>query len=289
MELSQVRYFTTVCRTLNFTRAAEQCNVSQPALTRAIQRLEDEFGGRLFFRERSLTQLTELGRAMRPHLEAILIAAEAASAISHAKLARSNRSLKIGLGPGIGAADVAGAVREATKMVPDVAIHFDESGPAALIEAMLADKLDCALLPDHCDIPERLHRWPLYNDRAVVVLPVNHKLMTKNAINARDIVDETILVGERYGDFAARVSEVTSYSLRFKHCDGSTSQIMDLICAGLGIALVSNRLPLSPHLGTRPFHEPEITRQILLTVVAGRPLNPTAASFVERCRTQTFS
>jgi len=288
MELSQVRYFTTVCRTLNFTRAAEQCNVSQPALTRAIQRLEDEFGGRLFFRERTQTQLTELGRAMRPHLEAMLDAAEAARALSHAKLEHSARSLKIGLGPGIGAADVAGAVREATKMVPDVAIHFDESVPAALIEAMLTDKMDCALLPEHCDIPERLHRWPLYNDRAVVVLPANHKLMAKNAVSARDIMDETILVGERNGDFAARLADNTPYSFRFQHCDGATSQIMDLIGAGLGIALVSNRLPLLPHLGTRPFHEPEITRRILLTVVAGRPLNPTAAGFVERCRTQTF-
>jgi len=46
MALSQVRYFITLCRTLNFTRAAEQCNVTQPAFTRAIQRLEEELGVR---------------------------------------------------------------------------------------------------------------------------------------------------------------------------------------------------------------------------------------------------
>ncbi len=46
MELSQVRYFITLCRTLNFTRAAAQCNVTQPAFTRAIQRLEDESAAR---------------------------------------------------------------------------------------------------------------------------------------------------------------------------------------------------------------------------------------------------
>ena len=62
MELFQVRYFLSLAKTLNFTRAAEACNVSQPALTRAIQKLEDEFGGPLIYRERSLTQLTELGR-----------------------------------------------------------------------------------------------------------------------------------------------------------------------------------------------------------------------------------
>jgi len=62
MEMHQVRYFLAVAETLNFTRAAERCNVSQPALTRAIQNLEGEFGGLLFRRERNLTHLTELGR-----------------------------------------------------------------------------------------------------------------------------------------------------------------------------------------------------------------------------------
>jgi LysR family transcriptional regulator, hydrogen peroxide-inducible genes activator len=86
MELNQVRYFITLCRTLNFTRAAEQCNVTQPAFTRSIQRLEDELGGALLFRERNLTQLTELGRAMRTHLETMLDAADAAQALANAKL-----------------------------------------------------------------------------------------------------------------------------------------------------------------------------------------------------------
>jgi len=53
MELTQVHYFLTLCRTLNFTRAAEQCNVTQPAFTRSIQKLEGEFGGPLLFRERN--------------------------------------------------------------------------------------------------------------------------------------------------------------------------------------------------------------------------------------------
>src|SRR5579871_6750840 len=70
MELFQVRYFLALTKTLNFTRAAETCHVSQPALTRAIQRLEEELGGPLLYRERSQTQLTALGRAMAPHLEA---------------------------------------------------------------------------------------------------------------------------------------------------------------------------------------------------------------------------
>lgn len=56
MELNQIKWFPTLCRALNFTRVAEMCNVSQPALTRAIKNLEDELGGELFRRERNNTQ-----------------------------------------------------------------------------------------------------------------------------------------------------------------------------------------------------------------------------------------
>ena len=69
MEMHQVRYFLAVARTLNFTRAAEECNVAQPSLTRAIRQLEDELGGDLFRRERPHAQLTELGQRMRPLLQ----------------------------------------------------------------------------------------------------------------------------------------------------------------------------------------------------------------------------
>ena len=51
MEMHQVRYFLALCETLNFTRAAENCNVSQPALTRAVHKLEEELGGLLLRRE----------------------------------------------------------------------------------------------------------------------------------------------------------------------------------------------------------------------------------------------
>jgi DNA-binding transcriptional LysR family regulator len=63
-----IRNFLAVCETLNFTRAAENCNVSQPALTRAVHKLEEELGGLLLRRENNLTHLTDFGRLVRPHL-----------------------------------------------------------------------------------------------------------------------------------------------------------------------------------------------------------------------------
>src|SRR5258707_1787308 len=78
--MHQVRYFLTLCQELNFTRAAEKCNVAQPALTRAIKLLEDEFGGLLFHRERARTHLSELGQAVRPYLQEVRRATQPAKA-----------------------------------------------------------------------------------------------------------------------------------------------------------------------------------------------------------------
>ena len=72
MDTHHIRYCLAVCETRNFTRAAEQCNVTQPALSRAIQQLEDEMGGLLFRRERNLTHLTDLGALLRPRFQLIL-------------------------------------------------------------------------------------------------------------------------------------------------------------------------------------------------------------------------
>jgi DNA-binding transcriptional LysR family regulator len=69
MEMHQVLYFLATATELNFTKAAEKCNVSQPALTRAIKLLEGELGGDLFRRERPQAQLTELGERMHPLLK----------------------------------------------------------------------------------------------------------------------------------------------------------------------------------------------------------------------------
>ena len=78
VELHQVRYFLAVADTLNFMRAAGLFNVSQPALTRAIQQLEEELGGLLLRREDKLMHLTDFARLIAPHLRLVLADAEGA-------------------------------------------------------------------------------------------------------------------------------------------------------------------------------------------------------------------
>jgi DNA-binding transcriptional LysR family regulator len=68
MELHQVRYFLALCEEQNFTRAAKRCGISQPSLSNAIKRLEEELGGPLFYRNRVGCSLSELGLELRPYL-----------------------------------------------------------------------------------------------------------------------------------------------------------------------------------------------------------------------------
>ena len=82
MEMHQVRYFLAVARLLNFTRAAEECHVAQPSLTRAIKQLEEELGGELFRRERNLTHLSELGHRMLPLMQQCFDSAQAAKQVA---------------------------------------------------------------------------------------------------------------------------------------------------------------------------------------------------------------
>jgi len=289
VELSQVRYFVTLCGSLNFTRAAEQCNVTQPAFSRAIQSLEAEFGGRLLLRARNMTRLTELGREILPHLTTMTNAADAATALALARRRREPSNLRIGIAPGIGAASISPAVQKVTAALSDVDVHFNESDPATLIEAMLSDNLDCALLPEDCNMPAHLNRWPLYTESAVAVLPAQHRLATANAIFGRDLVEETLLVGNRCGGFAKNFAEKAGFPLRLQRCNGDAAQLQDLVSAGLGVALLSERLRFAPPLVVRKFSGPDLSRRVMLAAVAGRGLSTTAAQFVKLCRAESFA
>src|SRR6266705_6236023 len=97
MEMHQVRYFLAAVGELNFTKAAERCNVSQPSLTRAIKQLEGELGGDLFRRERPQAQLTELGQRMLPLLKQCYDSALGARSLASSIKSGEAASLRLAL------------------------------------------------------------------------------------------------------------------------------------------------------------------------------------------------
>ncbi|WP_170766709.1 LysR family transcriptional regulator, partial [Ruegeria lacuscaerulensis] len=105
MDFNQIRYFLALAETLNFTRAAEQCYVSQPALTQAIKRLETELGGDLVVRDGRFTELTELGKSLRGHFQQIdqtrHLVRSTAKAVTSGEVAELNIGLMCTIGPGV--------------------------------------------------------------------------------------------------------------------------------------------------------------------------------------------
>lgn len=137
MQLQHVRYFLTLAQTFNFTRAAERCNVTQPALTKALRKLEHELGGDLIHRERRLTQLTDLGKLVLPTLQRTVD--EADTARTQAKRFRSEQiaPLYIGLPPSISALLIVEPLSKLTGRLESLQVQIMEDDSKGLVAALL--------------------------------------------------------------------------------------------------------------------------------------------------------
>ena len=187
MEMHQVRYFLTLCEELNFTRAAEKCNVAQPALTRAIKLLENEFGGHLFHRERARTHLTELGAAVRPYLVEVRQHAQQAKKLASSLIELKGIRLKLGIMCTIGPANFVGLLSNLQAQYPGIELEIFDAGAPDLQERLLEGGLHAAIYcwPDQVD--ERLHYLPLFREQFFVVLGPHHHLATRNAVRVSDL------------------------------------------------------------------------------------------------------
>jgi LysR family hydrogen peroxide-inducible transcriptional activator len=122
MEMNQIRYFLAVCEHRNFTHAASASNVSQPSLTTAIKKLEDEMGGALFLRDRAGCRLTSLGKVLHPRLERISTESREAKAeaVRHMRLERV--PISIGVGETIGHSKISTCVERFRTRLPQAEI-----------------------------------------------------------------------------------------------------------------------------------------------------------------------
>ena len=293
MELFQVRYFLALAKMLNFTRAAAACNVSQPALTRAIQKLEEELGGPLIYRERSLTQLTELGRAMLPHLETAYGAAEAATKQAAAFKRRDFSPLRLGLGMTISAQILRPALRELEDRVKGFELSIAEGGSAELSAKMLDGDLDAVVIVEPEKLPERLNRWPLFEDRYVVLCPAEHHLAALAEIPIAELGDECVLMRASRGcDFEQaldRLCTEAGVKPRTRHTGSSDDHIQEMIRAGLGVAISAEHQSIGADLVARPIADAAARRRIVLAAVAGRQHGPALALFLKLMRARDWT
>src|SRR6266542_2570805 len=169
MEMHQVRYFLAVAQELNFSRAAEKCNVSQPSLSRAIQQLEGEFGGPLFHRERNLTHLTDLGEMVRPHLETVYNAAAKAKRLSQDLSQLKRVPLKLGIMSTISPDEIVDLIAALKTRHEGLELRLCDANARDLRDRLLAGDLEAVIyaLPGE-EIDERTHVMPLFSEQIVI-------------------------------------------------------------------------------------------------------------------------
>jgi DNA-binding transcriptional LysR family regulator len=247
MELHQVRYFLAVGETLNFTRAAARCHVSQPSLTRAIKLLEAELGGPLFHRERGNTHLTELGRAVQPHLREVAAQAQAARGLATAFATLRDGRLPLGVGFGFALDHVRPGLRAFAAAHPDVAVELREAGAQALHAALRHGEIDLAFLTGRPHDIDDLHYHRVGLDHARILARAEHRLARAAHLPLAALAGETLAVRAGCGFvpiLRRRLAEI-GRSARERPADCTPALLAEqvLACGGLALGLASQRVP----------------------------------------------
>lgn len=280
MEMHQVRYFLAVAEELNFTRAAEKCNVTQPSLTRAVKALEEDLGGPLFHRERANTHLSELGRMVRPHLQQIFVDSLKAKRLAQdfSKLKKSK--LKVGVMCTIAPNQLIELFGSLRARHPGVEIELTDASARQLDARLLEGDLEVAIycLPGE-KADERVHVMPLFSEQMMIVVHPGHPLALRNTIRLPD------LEGEPY------LSRVNCEFLGCSLFDGCSAWnmvyrserddwILAMIASGLGFGFMPENCISRPDVVARPLIEPEYWREVNLVTVRGRPHSPALGAMV---------
>ncbi len=282
--LKQLRYFDALARCQHFGRAADQCAVTQPALSMQIRELEQSLGIDLVERTSSGVYLTDKGREIAQRAERIL--GDVRALIEYAKHSDAvlAGALKLGVIPSIAPYLLPPLLPLVRTSFPDLELQVRETQTAHLRDELAAGKLDCILLALPLTQPD-LETMALFEDHFLLALPEGRKLSGMVRATRELIAGERLLLLEE--GHCLRDQALSYCNLR--EVDGvntfgasSLSTIVEMVAAGYGITLLPEiSLPIETRgrdLKLMPFADPEPFRTIGL---AWRQTSPRKRDFAE--------
>jgi LysR family transcriptional regulator, hydrogen peroxide-inducible genes activator len=283
LEIQQARYFTALCDVLNFTRAAERCNVTQPSLTRAIRLLEDELGGPLFNRERNNTHLTELGRLVEPHVRELVAQAQSARSRASAFLQLRSAKLKVGVTRGVPLPPLDDTIRRYAERHPETEIEIHDDRAQALQEALRRGDLEVVVLPTRPADIEDLHYHPIAEGGPRLILRADHPLAGREAVPLAEVGRLPLICGAgcHHWEAAERQLAELGAEVRPRVVTGSIDWTLDLVAAGVGVGLTPYGGGLPPGLVGVPVEAPPLRRVVSLATKRGRLYSPPVKAFVD--------
>ena len=284
MEMHQIRYFLATARTLNFTRAAEECNVAQPSLTRAIHQLEAEFGGDLFRREHKFSHLTDLGQRMLPLMQQCFDMAQGAKTLAGSIKRGEVASLRLGLSHTVDISLLVPHLTQLTHAYNGLELKFHRGAGVEVAEELKQGDIDLAITSKLDDSWSRFDVWPLFDESFSLVVNTTHRLANAHSANLADIAGEKLLQ-RTYCEQAEQMSALLrtrDITASQAHEMSSDRDLLSLLSANIGVAFVPRSVSLPEGLTRLPIDDLAMTRTVCLYSVAGRLRSPPVNTFIKQ-------
>ena len=285
MEMHQVRYFLAVARMLNFTRAAEECNVTQPSLTRAIKQLEAELGGDLFRRERP-TQLTELGQRMHPLLWQCYDAAVGARSLASSFKSGEIGALRIALTHSVDLSLLIPFLDQIKRQFNQLEFKFMRGNSREVADMLKNGQAELGIAAGIDQEWDRLDTWPLFTEDFQLVLSRQHRLAAHDRVALSDLRSEQLL-SRNYCEHGERLgTSLREHGLDVDHSHEISSErdLIDLVEADIGIAVIPDTSRIPQTLKRAVVEGLDARRTVHLYGVAGRERTAVASTIMRMLR-----
>lgn len=288
MEMQQVRYFLAVAKTLNFTRAAEACNVTQPALTRAIKQLEDELGGELIRREGRLSHLTDLGTRMLPLLTQCYESALNAKALAAKVRSGDVAKLAVGISLTIDIGLLVPALSELQRAFPGLQLELRRGNGPQVAEWLKSGEIELAFGGPLGETWDRLDCWPMFSEAFDLVVANDHALAAVN--DEQDQIEmvrhERLLVHalQDKAELSAASLEAAGINLDDAHKVCCNRDLETMVAAKFGVAILPASSFRSMQLAHLPCPGLDLRRTVAVYSIAGRARSREAAALLNLAR-----
>ncbi len=279
MTLTELKYIVAVAREKHFGKAAEACFVSQPTLSVAVKKLEDELELKLFERSAGEVTVTPLGDEIVRQAQSVLEQAAEIKEIAKRGKDPLGGPLKLGVIYTIGPYLLPDLVRQNIALTPQMPLMLQENFTVRLLEMLRTGEIDCAILAE--PFPDTgLAIAPLYDEPFMAALPAGHALAAGDSVSSDQLKREHMLLLGTGHCFRDHVLQVCPEFARFssntegirKSFEGSSLEtIKHMVAAGMGVTLVP-RLAVPPEaLGAAEPDAPGVVRYLPIHDEGGAP------------------
>lgn len=270
MTLTELRYIVALSQEGNFSRAAETCSVSQPTLSVAIARLEDEFGVQLFERGKGFVSPSAVGRKVVEQARTALQEAEKVRQVAMSGRNQLDGPLRLGVIHTIGPYLLPQLIQALKRVAPAMPLAIEENMTTNLADMLRDNEVDVVIVALPFDVPGILTR-AIYDESFKVVVPHGHPWEGKTCIAPEEVAGDEVLLLKAGNCFRDQVlgacPQVSSpeTDVRLGHSIGT---IRCMVASGLGVSVLPDGALRHPYnndmISIIPFTEPEPSRRIAL-------------------------